>query len=110
MHEDSEWFSYPEVDSLKCIGCGMCEKVCPVINSTVITKSHKVFAAKAQDDRLRMISSSGGIFTLLAEKMIDSGGVVLALVMMVIGMLFIHGQKQRRVWLNIVAVSMFKAE
>lgn len=76
MREDSEWFLYPEVDSLKCIGCGMCEKVCPVINSTVITKSHKVFAAKAKDDRLRMTSSSGGIFTLLAEKMIDSGGVV----------------------------------
>lgn len=29
---DSEGFFYPVVDSTKCIECGACERVCPVIH------------------------------------------------------------------------------
>ena len=30
MIEDEEGFLYPNIDSTKCIKCGLCEKVCPI--------------------------------------------------------------------------------
>lgn len=74
--EDSEGFLYPEVSKKSCIDCGLCEKVCPVINQNNERLPLKVFAAKHRDDKIRMSSSSGGVFTLLAEQIIDEGGVV----------------------------------
>lgn len=76
MQEDSEWFAYPVVDTVKCIDCGLCEKVCPIINSKELTRTQGVFAVKSKDDNLRLESSSGGVFTLLAEKILDDGGIV----------------------------------
>lgn len=74
--EDKEGFLYPGVDESLCIDCGMCEKVCPVIHQDESRQPLKVYAAKHNDDEIRMKSSSGGIFTLLAEQVIDEGGVV----------------------------------
>lgn len=54
----------------------MCEKVCPVINQDEARTPLKVYAAKNSDDEIRLKSSSGGIFTLLAEQTIKDGGVV----------------------------------
>lgn len=87
MREDSEGFMYPETDVSKCIDCHLCEKVCPVINSPLrtglnvpLTKDFlaepQVFAAQCSSDELRMASSSGGVFTVLAERIIQNGGVV----------------------------------
>lgn len=76
MHTDEEGFLYPMVDKDACIDCGLCEKVCPVINQNEPRKPLKVYAAKTQNEDIRRQSSSGGIFTLLAEKVIDEGGVV----------------------------------
>ena len=33
MAEDSEGFRYPRVDPEKCIDCGLCRKVCPILNN-----------------------------------------------------------------------------
>ena len=74
--EDNEGFLYPEVDVNTCIDCGICEKVCQVINQNEERLPLKVLAAKHPDDEIRMSSSSGGIFTLLADQIIDEGGVV----------------------------------
>ena len=74
--EDQEGFLYPNVDKSTCIECGLCEKVCPVLNQDQERKPLQVYAAKHTDDEIRMKSSSGGIFTLLAEHIIDKGGVV----------------------------------
>ncbi len=76
MHEDSEGFLYPKVDESLCIDCSLCEKVCPVINQGVERKPLEVYAAKNPNAEIRMQSSSGGIFTMLAERTIDNGGVV----------------------------------
>lgn len=76
LHEDAEGFLYPKVDESVCIGCGLCEKVCPVINQSDEREPLAVYAAKNPDDNIRMQSSSGGVFTLLAEKVLDEGGVV----------------------------------
>ena len=76
LKEDKEGFLYPIVDKNACIDCGLCEKVCPIIGPNDPREPLKVYAAKHKDDEIRMKSSSGGIFTLLAEQIIDEGGVV----------------------------------
>jgi NAD-dependent dihydropyrimidine dehydrogenase PreA subunit len=76
MNEDEEGFLYPIVDASLCINCGLCEKVCPVINQDATRAPIKTFAAKHQNEKVRLKSSSGGIFSLIAEKVIDEGGVV----------------------------------
>lgn len=73
---DSEGFWYPEVDSTNCIDCGLCEKTCPVINTEKERVPLVVYAAKNKCNTIRQESSSGGIFTIVAERVINSGGVV----------------------------------
>lgn len=76
MKEDKEGFLYPAVDNSSCIDCGLCERVCPVINQNEPKKPIVTLAAVNSDKSVRLASSSGGIFTLLAERTIDNGGVV----------------------------------
>ena len=74
--EDAEGFIYPQVDKARCVGCGLCEKVCPVINQNPKSKPLKVMAGRNGNEEIRMQSSSGGVFTLLAEQIIGRGGIV----------------------------------
>lgn len=76
MQADKEGFSYPVVDTSACVGCGLCEKVCPVINKGDVREPKAVYAAKNCDENVRLQSSSGGVFTILAEQVIKVGGVV----------------------------------
>lgn len=76
MHEDEEGFLYPKVDVTICIECGLCEKVCPVINQNESKRPLQVYAAKNNNEEQRLCSSSGGIFIILAEQTINQGGVV----------------------------------
>lgn len=76
FNEDEQGFRYPLVDESLCIDCGLCEKVCPVIHQSDAKKPLKVYAAQNPNEEIRLKSSSGGIFTLLAEAVIDEGGVV----------------------------------
>ena len=73
---DNEGFWYPKVDMNLCIDCSICEKVCPVINQEGERVPLKVYAAKNIDEEVRAKSASGGIFTIVAEKVIKQGGVV----------------------------------
>ena len=76
LKEDKEGFLYPVVDKENCIDCGLCEKVCPELNVAQERVPLNVYAVKHKDEEIRMKSSSGGVFTLLAEQIIDEGGVV----------------------------------
>lgn len=76
MNEDEEGFLYPKVDTAICIDCGLCNKVCPVINQIEPKRPLQVLAAKNNNDKQRLHSSSGGLFILLAKKIINAGGVV----------------------------------
>ena len=76
MQEDDEGFLYPRVDTENCIDCHLCEKICPVSNHGTERKPLKVYAAVNKDEEVRKQSSSGGIFTALAEQVIKQGGVV----------------------------------
>lgn len=76
LYEDIEGFLYPEVDASICIDCGLCEKVCHELHSYDERKPLNVYAAINKDEKVRLESSSGGIFFLLAEKTISESGVV----------------------------------
>ncbi len=76
MNEDKEGFLYPQIDTTTCIDCGLCEKVCPVLNQNEPHTPLQVFAAKNKNEDQRLRSSSGGIFILLAEQTIRNDGVV----------------------------------
>lgn len=76
MQTDSEGFLYPVVDKDSCTDCGLCEKVCPVIHQSAPVGPQATYIAINRDEGIRLQSSSGGIFSLLAEKIISEGGVV----------------------------------
>lgn len=76
FNEDNHGFRYPLVDENKCVDCGLCERVCPVLNQQAPKDPIKVYAGINTDDVVRYNSSSGGVFTSLAESVIKNGGVV----------------------------------
>jgi len=76
LKEDLEGFLYPSINVDLCVDCGVCEKVCPIINQNEPRIPLNVYAAKNSDETIRKNSTSGGIFTLLAEYVIDNNGVV----------------------------------
>ena len=76
MQRDSEGFLYPNVSEQECIDCGLCLKVCPNLNRFDETEPFKVLAAQSKSDALLKVSSSGGMFTEIATKVIEADGVV----------------------------------
>ncbi len=76
MQSDKEGFTYPVIDTAQCSNCGLCDKVCPVMNQQPEQAPIATYAAINSDQAVREDSSSGGIFTLLAEETINNGGVV----------------------------------
>lgn len=73
---DEEGFAYPVVDVDACNGCGVCEKICPIINPYESREPKRLYAAINLNDDVRETSSSGGIFTLLAQHTVQRNGVV----------------------------------
>lgn len=76
MCSDEQGFQYPRVDAEKCINCGLCEKVCPVINQNEPERPVNVYAGWNTYEKVRLASSSGGVFFSLAKRIIDEGGIV----------------------------------
>ena len=76
MTEDNEGFLYPKVNEGICINCGLCEKVCNMLHPYEGHEPEQVLAAINKNEEIRLKSSSGGIFYMLAERTIRDGGVV----------------------------------
>jgi|SRR5690554_252979 len=78
MQPSSEGFLTPIVDNDLCTKCGLCVKVCPVINlvKNDSVKEPEAFAVKNINEEIRLKSSSGGVFTALAQQVISNKGVV----------------------------------
>ncbi len=77
MQQDNEGFWRPIIDEWHCVKCRKCERICPVANPHFDDGQKPIaIAAKNKDDKVRRTSSSGGVFSAFAEKIIDMGGVV----------------------------------
>lgn len=78
---DEEGFAYPLVDEGKCIQCGLCEKMCPVLQIGALrSRSQDVrpsaYAAISKNIETRYDSTSGGLFSELANAVFADGGYV----------------------------------
>ena len=81
MTADSSGFLYPVVDLEECTECGRCKRACPVLNPPPANSLPEAYACIARDDALREVSSSGGVFGLLGQQVVDAGGVVFGAVL-----------------------------
>ena len=77
---DNEGFWYPKVDMEKCVDCGLCENVCPILQSETLKKNDfekpKCFAAQNKNLESLFNSTSGSAFAGFAEKTYKDGGYV----------------------------------
>ena len=80
MVPDALGFKYPAVDMDRCTDCGLCEKVCDLVNTSAQPSSRPetvpVVAARNKDVAVLVMSQSGGVFTALAEVVLSHGGAV----------------------------------
>jgi len=80
MLPDREGFLYPTVTDA-CVACGHCTHICPVLKHREPRSAPAVFAVWNPDEAARRDSTSGGVFSLLAEGILESGGVVVGAAM-----------------------------
>ena len=85
MHFDEEGFEYPLINQESCVDCGLCQASCPVIHYDYAKRKEYSdaqigYAARNKNYDQRLISSSGSIFPVLAEYIIEKGGVVVGIV------------------------------
>lgn len=76
MTESEQGFFEPVIDYNKCINCGKCEKTCPVLHPSYENDRAPACYAARYDDETRRDSSSGGMFSALADYTIEKGGYV----------------------------------
>lgn len=84
MRFDEYGHSYPVVNTDTCTDCRLCERVCPLLHRDILPTDKEgyddllIYAAYNKDSDVRSKSTSGGIFTLLAQYVISLGGCVYA--------------------------------
>jgi coenzyme F420-reducing hydrogenase beta subunit len=77
MQIDENGFLHPNVVADICTGCKTCEKVCPALhNDDSIDEKQNVYLAWIKDTDTRLSSSSGGLFSAIADYVLLQGGIV----------------------------------
>ena len=76
MVPDREGFLYPQVED-GCVLCGHCTHICPVLKQREPRTEPAVFAVWNRDDAARQASTAGGVFSALAEYVLEGGGVAI---------------------------------
>lgn len=78
---DEDGFYFPFIKEDKCIKCGRCTSICPINNENNRCFNKKIqvpeiYACTIGDYETKMSSSSGGMFTVLADYTLKSNGYV----------------------------------
>ncbi len=94
MVPDKDGFLYPQINEMRCVQCDVCEKVCPVLYPGEKDVSPKAYAAYTKDEALRLVSSSGGMFTELAKPILAAGGVVFGCILQKPELVAIHAKAE----------------
>ena len=81
MKVDEEGFVYPVIDLDKCNSCNICRKSCPVLNNKKKEFSPLCYAAKNKNVEIQKNSSSGGVFSVLADYVFNKKGIVYGVVL-----------------------------
>lgn len=76
MQLDNEGFMYPDTNTELCVNCNACNAVCPIINKKEFRTPLQCYAAQNKDKDILLRSSSGGVFSVLAEYVLSLGGIV----------------------------------
>lgn len=77
MSQDRDGFYRPVIAQDQCVRCGRCEDICPVLNHKAPAEIvPTAIAAYAESSALRHRSSSGGLFSVLAEAILRENGAV----------------------------------
>lgn len=78
MQPDKNGYVYPIVTKELCVDCGFCEEVCPILQFKADnnTCNKGCFAAWNTDEKVRDSSTSGGVFSVLAQYFFDNNGYV----------------------------------
>jgi len=71
--KDKKGFSVPVIDENKCTGCNQCKNICPHNTGNIPLET---YAAYNNNEQILLKSSSGGIFSALADYFIKEGGYV----------------------------------
>ncbi|HYF82437.1 MAG TPA: Coenzyme F420 hydrogenase/dehydrogenase, beta subunit C-terminal domain [Clostridia bacterium] len=75
-------FYRPEIVTSRCNNCGLCSIKCPTLGNTSASPINRTeanilsYAAWSKNNALRKNSSSGGIFTEIANTILDWSGIV----------------------------------
>lgn len=77
MDDDNRGFEYPTIDQSKCINCKLCKKICPLLNTKTNEVINKCYAGYSKEDDYKINSSSGGIFPLIANYILENNGIVI---------------------------------
>ena len=78
LKRNEQGFYMPSIDETVCVSCKACQRVCPA-NQRQQGKSWEdgtYYAAWAKSTAERFAGSSGGMFGMLAGRVLDAGGVV----------------------------------
>lgn len=76
MKEDQYGYVYPVIDETKCIKCGLCKKVCHYQDGENLQKPMKALAAANKNSDMLKKTASGGIFSSVAEMILEENGIV----------------------------------
>ena len=78
MIPDGEGFLRPSIEKNLCVSCGLCQTVCPANNPIQEEgKEPDAYAVRNRDEKIRKVSSSGGVFSALAKRILAQGGAVI---------------------------------
>lgn len=80
MSQNAEGFLYPTINERKCVDCGLCHSICGKYDCIESTVPMLSYSAYAKSPSQRAEGSSGGIFGVIAEQVLNEGGTVLGAV------------------------------